>query len=83
MNRIVPTLSILYFRGPADPIPRDVPLLAQPSSSNCNMTSRTERFERKPRERKDEVPEEPEEVIRFPPEKEAVSRSKARFLYIS
>ncbi len=51
--------------------------LAQPLSGTYNMTSRTERFERKSREKEDEVPEEPEEVIRFPPEKEAVSRSKA------
>jgi len=37
------------------------------------MTTRTERFQRKPKEKEDEVPEEPEEVIKFPPEKEAVS----------
>ncbi|KAH8795449.1 tetratricopeptide repeat protein-like protein 1 [Hyaloscypha finlandica] len=36
------------------------------------MTTRTERFQRKPKGKQDEVPEEPEEVIRFPPEKEAV-----------
>ena len=42
-------------------------------STNFIMTTRTERFQRKRKEKEDEVPEEPEEVIRFPPEKEAVS----------
>jgi hypothetical protein len=36
------------------------------------MSTRTERFQRKPKEKEEETPEEPEEVIRFPPEKEAV-----------
>jgi hypothetical protein len=33
------------------------------------MSTRTERFQRKPKEKEEEAPE---EVIRFPPEKEAV-----------
>jgi hypothetical protein len=36
------------------------------------MSTRTERFQRKPKEKEEQAPEEPEEVIRFPPEKEAV-----------
>lgn len=46
--------------------------------ANNNMTTRTERFERKPKPKEQEV-EEPEEVIRFPPEKEAVSCSKSSY----
>jgi hypothetical protein len=47
--------------------------------ANYNMTTRTERFQRKSKEKEDEVPEELQEVIRFPPEKEAVRCPKSSF----
>ena len=49
-----------------------IPGISSTQSSNDNMSTRTERFQRKPKEKEEEVPEAPEEVIRFPPEKEAV-----------
>jgi hypothetical protein len=49
-----------------------IPGISSTQSSNNNMSTRTERFQRKPKEKEEETPEEPEEVIRFPPEKEAV-----------
>ena len=68
-----------FWKGNGTNSAQVFPFLVQQLFANYNMTSRTERFQRKPKdkEEEEEVPHEPEEVIRFPPEKEAVCRTQA------